>query len=414
MEASAAGVVIARSPGEIAHVAARAAEADAVAVDVEANGLFVYRARLCTVQLAWREAGSMAVAILDAIGADLAPLAPLLGPGGPVKVLHDLTFDARMLAEAGVVLGRVRDTSVTARMLGHEATGLVALLASELEVTVSKAFQLHDWAERPLAPPHLEYLAGDVRSLLDLEERLAARAAALDIADEVADECDYKLAAALGPPRDARPAYVRVKGALELDPVARAAMRRLVAARELIAAADDVPPFKVIGNDALLELSRRRPRTGSGLSAIRGATVGRAAGHGRAWLEAIAEGERDGDVPPDERAWFERPVVDRALIAARRARETQLGAWRRAEAKRRGFHEQVVLPGHVLADLVGVLVSAPADEGELRLRIAAVAGLGARRLERYGDALVALARTLPRGALPEASGAPPVTPAEEP
>ena len=35
---------------------------------------------------------------------DVAPLGPTLGPGGPVKVLHDLTFDARMLLDAGVLL----------------------------------------------------------------------------------------------------------------------------------------------------------------------------------------------------------------------------------------------------------------------------------------------------------------------
>src|SRR5262245_31886098 len=108
--------------------AARAAEL--VSVDVEGNGLFAFRPRLCTVQIAWGEGDAAEIAIVDTLAVDPKPLGELFGASGPPKVLHDFTFDVKLLADAGVELDNVRDTSVLARLLGRKATGLASLLAS--------------------------------------------------------------------------------------------------------------------------------------------------------------------------------------------------------------------------------------------------------------------------------------------
>ncbi len=384
-------------------LAERARRAEALAVDVEADGLFAYRAKLCTLQLAFREGERgtpeerMVVAIVDTLAVPVSGLASLFATG-PVQVLHDLTFDARLLGEAGAPLGRVRDTSVAARLLGRSSTGLAALLAEELGIDVDKRFQQHDWARRPLGEEHLRYLAGDVAHLLELDARLAAALLEKDLVDEADAECSYKLQTATLPPRDARPAYVRIKGAAALDAVGRAVLRRLVEAREAAAARADVPPFKVVGNDVLLELARRRPRDAAGVSAVRGAASGRAASRVRAWVEAIAAGVHDGDIPAADRVLFEPLRVDRAQLARRRAREAQISAWRRREAKARGVDEQAVLPGHCAQALLEVVLEHDEGRGDasaLQARLTAIPGIGVRRLERYGDALLELARSEP-------------------
>ena len=66
-------------------------------------------------------------------------------------------------------------------------------------------------------------------------------------------------------------------------------------------------------------------------------------------------------------------------------------AWRKAEAKRRQVDEQAVLPGHCADAVVGALLAHGADPRALRDAIAQIPGFGARRRERYLDALVALA-----------------------
>jgi ribonuclease D len=364
-----------------------------VALDVEADGLHAFRPKVCTVQLGYPGAdGAMRVAIIDALAVGLAPLAALLGEGGPVKVLHDLTFDAKMLADASVPLGRVRDTSVAARLLGRQSTGLGALLASELGIAVDKRFQQHDWAARPLREAELAYLAGDVAHLLALDDHFAALAREIDLEDEIADECAHRLASAGAPPRDARPAYVRVKGAAALDPLGRATLRRLVEARDAAAERLDVPAFKVVGNDVLLEIARRRPGGMDELRAIRGSMAGRAARAASALLEAVRLGAEDGDVPEADRALFDPPRPDRAALARRRAAEARVSGWRRAEAKRRGVDEQAVLPGHCAQALTDAILHHAGDEAALREAVRAIPALGARRVERYLDALVALGR----------------------
>jgi ribonuclease D len=385
--------ILIETEAALAEIAARAGRADRVAVDVESNGLFVYRPALCVAQLAWHEGGATVVAIVDALAVRVAPLAPLLGPEGPVKVLHDLSFDAQMLAPAGAPLARVRDTSVAARLLGRKATGLGSLLTAELGILHDKRLQQHDWARRPLREAEIAYLAGDVEHLLALDERLAAAAEAADIAEEIAEECAYKLMTALGPRRDRRPGYVRIKGATALDATGRAVLRRLWAAREEAAEKEDVPPFKVASNEVLIELSQRRPTAPVAMSAVRGATAGLAGRHAGAWLAAVTAGIADGDVPEEERALFTPAVPSRADIARRRAREATVSGWRRAEAARRGVDEQAVLPGHCADDLVEALLAyaAAPDPAALREAIARIPGLGARRLARYGDVFASFA-----------------------
>ena len=373
-------VSVVTTTSELERVAQRAAGAAMLAVDVEGNGLFVYRAQLCTVQLGWLEqGGAMHIAIVDTLACDPGPLAPLLGAQGPVKVLHDFTFDAKLLQEVGVALANVRDTSVLARLLGRKATGLGSLLASELGIVVPKDLQQHDWSKRPLTEPQLAYLAADVRHLGALYDRLNGEAVEREISEEVEEESQYKLETALAPQRDRGPSYLRIKGADKLDPLGLAVLRRLVAQRELLAADWDVPPFKVAGNDLLLELSRARPTSREALRTFRRGFSSRLAGSADRLLAAILQGLQDETVPAEDRA--EPARLDRTAAALRRGREKRLTAFRRSEAARRGVDEQVVLPGHCLQDALSL------DQFTLQA-LAGVKGLGQKRLALYGEAIL--------------------------
>ncbi|HZF48285.1 MAG TPA: ribonuclease D [Polyangiaceae bacterium] len=384
-EAGGGAVILVERAADLLAVAARCARAEAIALDVEANGLHAYRPKLCVMQLAWREGDEPRVAVIDPLATSPGPLAEVLSEAGPVKVLHDLAFDARMLEEAALPLGNVRDTSVAARLLGYTSSGLAALLDVELGIKLDKHFQQHDWSERPLRPDQLRYLANDVQYLLELDERLAEKARALDIEDEIAAECAYRLEASSKPPRDTRPTYVRVKGAAALDPAGRAVLKRLCEARDAAATRADVPPFKIVSNESLLALARVRPKTaGEVASRVGGGRAGRLAA---AWLRAIEQGLLEGDVPEEERALFEPVRMERSVVARRKAIEGRVTGWRRAEAKRRGVDEQVVLPGHCAQALVGVLAGRDPGSPDLLEAIARIPGLGRKRFERYAGAL---------------------------
>src|SRR5689334_11317811 len=124
-------------------ITARLRGSSCVGLDIESNGMFAYRAQICIVQIAAPEH----LVVVDALATPLSPLDGLLGEDGPVKIVHDVAFDARMLAESNLTLGNVRDTAIAARMLGRSATGLSALL-SEIGIVIDKKMQKHDWSRR--------------------------------------------------------------------------------------------------------------------------------------------------------------------------------------------------------------------------------------------------------------------------
>lgn len=386
-------IELVRDRPSLDRVAQRCLAQDEIAVDIEADGLFVFRPRLCCMQIAWREGEASHVAIIDTLAVDPAGLSNVLGPEGPAKVLHDLTFDARMLDEAGVSLRHVHDTSVAARLLGHPATGLASLLESLFGVALDKGLQQHNWGKRPLTDSHIEYLAGDVAHLLLLHRKLQELVREQGIVEEVAEECTYKLAMAIAPPRDLRPPYTRIKGANGLEPLARAVLRRLVDARARIAEEADLPPFKIIDNATLLEIARRRPETRRALDDMRGCS-GRAARYAQSWLGAVRDGVADGDIPEGDQVYFERRRPGAVEVSQRRKREAQLSAWRRDEAKRRSISEQAVLPGHCAQDLLALMLDPSLAEEAFLTGLSTIPGIGAGRLARYSDAWARLRRAV--------------------
>ncbi len=384
------------TPSGLAWLAETLARAERIALDVEGDGLYRYRTRLCTMQVATPDA----LAIVDTLVLDdLRVLAPALSERGPCKLLHDAAFDARLLRERGLPLGNVLDTSVCARFLGEPAQGLAALVEKHFGVALPKDRQRADWGVRPLDEGAVRYLAGDVLHLHALAERLLAAAETRGIVAEIEEECRYVLTRAADEPPPAPPPWTRVKGGVELPALARAALRELCLVREEEAERRDVPAFKVLGNEVLLAVARRRPRTRQDLRAAGGDFVVRSAPLAERLLQAVRRGEAAGDVPPEELRPARGEPMPAAERAAQRTREKALQAWRRELAAARDVDAQAVLPGHCLADLAE---RDAADLGALH----AVRGLGAMRIVRDGDALLAVLAAA-RAAGPGASGGAP-------
>jgi ribonuclease D len=360
-------------------------------VDLEASGMFAYRARPCTLQLAWD--GGARVAIVDTLAVPIASVGGLLTRDGPLKIVHDVAFDARLLAESGIELANVHDTAIAARMLGRSATGLASLLEAIVGVHVAKDMQHHDWRQRPLDATALAYLASDVANLERLESALWADVTTRGIELEVLEETEYRLATAIAAARAPQggPAYLRMRGIDRLPERTLAVLRAIAELREGEAERRDVPPHRVMPADTLIAIARDRPATAEAIARMRG--VSTASPGARAFVQAIARAVATaGDVlPDDERARLQRPQVPSAVHRARREREGRLLAWRRAEATLRGVDEQVVLPGHCVKDAADLETTAVEE-------LAAIPGIGAFRVARDGQAMLRALRGEAAGA----------------
>lgn len=352
------------------------------AIDLESDGMYAFRAKLCVIQIAT----DSAIWIIDSLAVSPAPLANVLSGDGPVKIIHDVAFDARLLAEANIFLGNVHDTALAAQWLGRPATGLGNLLLADLQISVDKSMQHHDWSRRPLDEKAITYLTSDVAHLCQLHDRLWGELNEKGIEAEVLVETDYRIATAVeGARSPSPPAYLRMKGIEKASPSSRPVLRRLAQLRERLAESANVPPHKIVSNETLFTIAERAPETEAKLLSLRGAERLRQVA--REVVSAIRDSKGES-LPTDEEVFFQRPRISREEIQERKQRESALNAWRKAEAAKRGVDEQAVLPGHCLREFAS-------RGGWTYEELASVGGFGAGRIARYGEEIVTALRTPP-------------------
>ncbi len=255
-------------PAGLAALVERVRAEPVVAVDTESNSFHVYRERICLLQISTR-AGDW---IVDPFAVDVGALGAVLCDGRET-VFHGADYDVRcMKREYGWALPRLFDTMAAARRLGRAGLGLSALVESHFGVRLSKANQRSDWGRRPLSREQLAYAALDTHFLLPLRDLLAgeldARGALEDARREFA-----RIASAEPRERVFDPeGWRRMREARALDEPGRAVLRALWIAREARAREADRPPFKVLADQTMIEVARRRPQTEEALARFPGIT----------------------------------------------------------------------------------------------------------------------------------------------
>jgi ribonuclease D len=191
----------------------------------------------------------------------------------PVLVLHGADYDVRCLKrEYGFALPNLFDTMAAARRLGLRELGLSALVQRNFGVRLSKEFQRSDWGRRPLTREQVSYAALDTHYLLRLHEVLARELEERGVGAAARQEFSKIASVEPRPKVFDRDGWRRLKGGRGLDPVSQAILARLWVAREGRASELDRPPFKVMSEDAMLEVARRRPRTQEDLLRVPGVT----------------------------------------------------------------------------------------------------------------------------------------------
>jgi ribonuclease D len=274
-------------PDSLAELIAAVRREPRIAVDTEAASFHRYRDRIYLIQISTANR----TALIDPLAiADLAPVGAVLADRAIEKTFHDADYDLRVLdRDYGFRAARLFDTRIAAQLVGEPAIGLAALLEKYAGVKLAKEHQKADWSLRPLPPPMLAYAAEDTRHLLALRDALERRLRELGRLDWATEE--FARLEALrwtGVAEGDTDGYLRVKGAKGLPARSLAAFRELHRWRETIAERDDKAPFRVIGNDALLAVSRALPATGAALTGLKDLPASLARRHGDALLEAVA------------------------------------------------------------------------------------------------------------------------------
>lgn len=339
----------------------------ALALDTESNSLYRYFYQVCLIQIST----SRADYLVDPLRLpDIAPLGAVLADPTRLKILHAAENDILMLKrDFGFAFANIFDTMLAARILGWPQVGLAALLAQRFGLTLDKREQLTDWGRRPLTPAQLSYARLDSRYLLPLQDVLVAELQTRRRGRE-AQEAFEALTQVVYVEKPFDPdGFWRTKGARDLRPTEFAVLRELYLWRDSAARALDRPPFKVIGDDGLVQLSQRQPQRLADLHL----SPRQIEQFGRALLDAIARGRAAPAPQPPARNHDGNGRPDPEALA----RFDRLRAWRARRAAERAVDTDIVLTNDTL---MAIARAAPASLEAL----AALRVMGNWKLEEYG------------------------------
>ncbi len=321
-----------------------------VAFDTEADSFYHYYDKTCLVQIATRRS----IYLVDplAIGgpAELAPLGPVLASPGVQKIFHAAEYDIYVLKrDCGFKFANLFDTMISAQLLGYPSIGLAALAERHHGVSLPKDEQRSDWSVRPLTSSQLSYAAADVAYLIPLSETLAGELAAASRRGW-ADEEFEAITRREWPDRQFDElGYLKIKSARSMEKTSLAVLRELFLLRDARAREIDRPPFKVLGNRALLEISERQPQTLEELGEIKGVTDLILRRLGRDVLAAVGRGRKKGHGPLPRLEGNGRRRMDRPT-------ERRLGAlkgWRSRRASELSLDPGVLCPNAALEAVAG-------------------------------------------------------------
>lgn len=236
-------------------LAERCYEARRMALDTEADSLHSYFHKTCLVQVSVD--GHTAVIDPLALGREgLIPLFNMLADPGVEVLMHGSDYDMRVLdRDFGVHVTRLIDTQEMALVLGEPKTGLAALLEKEFGILLEKKYQRADWGRRPLSAEMLAYAAADTMHLAALVERLQKRLEEMGRWTWAQEEFRRLEQVRYCEKEEDPCAFERIKGGAHLKGVARDRLFSLHGWRERKARGRDVPPFKILGNQALVALA---------------------------------------------------------------------------------------------------------------------------------------------------------------
>ncbi len=266
----------------------RARAKKSIALDTEFERERTYKPILQLVQVATREE---AVLIDPLILEDLTPLWKLVSDPAIETILHAASQDLEIFYDKTRTLPHgIFDTQVAAALLGMgEQPGYADLLRRVLDVRVKKQERVTDWSQRPLRDAQMQYALNDVIYLHDLRDELSARlkkkgrlrwlAQELEHFEELGEyEVDY------------RRLWRRVSRHRSLDGKGLAVLRELADWREHSAARRNIPRNRVVTDDVLIDLSRRKPNTVEELHVLRRLHSREIQRSGEEILEAVQRG----------------------------------------------------------------------------------------------------------------------------
>ncbi len=224
-----------------------------IAVDIEADSFHHYYPKVCLIQLSF---GGDNFIIDPLVKLDMSHFFTCLSD--KKLIFHDAGYDLRMLRmDFGFQpTGEIFDTMLAGKLLRLESLNLAGMLNNVLDVIISKSNQKADWSKRPLPEPLLQYAALDTHYLLELAQKLETLLQEQQRTGWHKQMCQRSVRAAASHTQPSNPERdFRIKGSNDLTRRQLAFLKSLWLWREKQAQQADLPPFRILHNERLIELA---------------------------------------------------------------------------------------------------------------------------------------------------------------
>lgn len=308
-----------------------------IAIDTESNSLHAYHERVCLIQISSYEQDYL----VDPLALDnLSALGAVMSNPAVQKVFHAGDYDIACLKrDFGFCFNNLFDTMLAASALGLATLGYGSLVEKYLNVTLEKKYQRANWGERPLKPEMLIYAQADSYYLLPLRDALVPELIATDRLDILLE--DSAALARLTPAMKSHVENVwRVKGVIALKPKALSLLQALNHTREELASAADLPPFKIMSDQALIEIAQTQPKYIEELGLLPSLSRSHLRRFGATLMATVEQWRKDPQP-------VTKPMNGR-LKADQMERRDRLSEWRKETGVSEGVPSNVVLPKELL------------------------------------------------------------------
>ena len=258
------------TPDALEALVNRALNTPCVGIDTEFVWDQTYYPRLGIVQVGLAENDCY---LIDTVTlSDLSPIGVLIADPHTVKILHDAQQDLWILRRiTDAVPCNIFDTRCAAGFVGLNSTlSLSNLLRLCLNIQLPKTETRTNWLRRPLSDKQLEYAIDDVRYLPALCEHLLTDIHRRGRKNWLVEEFHQYDIPQLYDDRTPEEQYTRVKGTGRLSRRDMAIVRELATWREKKARQVDRPKNRVISDDAIVQIARRKPQSIRSLKQMRG------------------------------------------------------------------------------------------------------------------------------------------------
>jgi ribonuclease D len=360
-----------------------------LALDTESDSLYRYTPRVCLIQISAYGDGAnhprsedrpMVDYLVDPLKLqNLDALRELLRNPAVEVVLHAAENDILLLhRDFDFQMARVFDTQLAARILGRNGVGLAVILEEEFGVISDKSMQRTDWGRRPLTPQQMTYAQIDTHYLLPLRLRQIQRLQEESRWREAQEA--FELLTALRYEENAAGRTVwSMKNNREVEREQTGLLEELWLWREQTAQRLERPPFKVLNDSVLIELTNHAPHTLGELQRIAGLSSHQVDRFGRDLLQAIERGKRRPlpDLPPpNPRPEFLLSKNDQRIFQS-------LRQWRSQTAEERGVDPDIIFSNDILLQIVEKKPRTLAGLQE-------IPAIGPWKAETYGPAILRL------------------------